>query len=205
MTVAASLDDKYTLESGRVYLTGTQALIRLPMMQRQRDLRDGLNTAGFISGYRGSPLCVYDLNLWRAKPFLDANHIRFQPGINEELAATAVWGSQQTNLFEGARYDGVFSIWYGKGPGLDRAMDAIKHGNAAGTSTHGGVLVLAGDDHGAVSSTLAHQSDHAMVGAMVPVINPAGVQDYIDYGLLGWAMSRYAWIWVGFTAVADTV
>ena len=205
MTVAASLDDKYTLESGRVYLTGTQALIRLPMMQRQRDLRDGLNTAGFISGYRGSPLCVYDLNLWRAKPFLDANHIRFQPGINEELAATAVWGSQQTNLFEGARYDGVFSIWYGKGPGLDRAMDAIKHGNAAGTSTHGGVLVLAGDDHGAVSSTLAHQSDHAMVGAMVPVINPAGVQDYIDYGLLGWAMSRYAGIWVGFTAVADTV
>jgi indolepyruvate ferredoxin oxidoreductase len=205
MTVAASLDDKYTLESGRVYLTGTQALIRLPMMQRQRDLRDGLNTAGFISGYRGSPLGVYDLNLWRAKPFLDANHIRFQPGINEELAATAVWGSQQTNLFEGARYDGVFSIWYGKGPGLDRAMDAIKHGNAAGTSTHGGVLVLAGDDHGAVSSTLAHQSDHAMVGAMVPVINPAGVQDYIDYGLLGWAMSRYAGIWVGFTAVADTV
>ncbi len=205
MTVAASLDDKYTLESGRVYLTGTQALIRLPMMQRQRDLRDGLNTAGFISGYRGSPLGVYDLNLWRAKPFLDANHIRFQPGINEELAATAVWGSQQTNLFEGARYDGVFSIWYGKGPGLDRAMDAIKHGNAAGTSTHGGVLVLAGDDHGAVSSTLAHQSDQAMVGAMVPVINPAGVQDYIDYGLLGWAMSRYAGIWVGFTAVADTV
>ena len=205
MTVAASLDDKYTLESWRVYLTGTQALIRLPMMQRQRDLRDGLNTAGFISGYRGSPLGVYDLHLWRAKPFLDANHIRFQPGINEELAATAVWGSQQTNLFEGARYDGVFSIWYGKGPGLDRAMDAIKHGNAAGTSTHGGVLVLAGDDHGAVSSTLAHQSDHAMVGAMVPVINPAGVQDYIDYGLLGWAMSRYAGIWVGFTAVADTV
>ncbi|MEQ8247196.1 MAG: indolepyruvate ferredoxin oxidoreductase family protein [Alphaproteobacteria bacterium] len=205
MTVAASLDDKYTLESGRVYLTGTQALIRLPMMQRQRDLRDGLNTAGFISGYRGSPLGVYDLNLWRAKPFLDSNHIRFQPGVNEELAATAVWGSQQTNLFEGARYDGVFSIWYGKGPGLDRAMDAIKHGNAAGTSPHGGVLVLAGDDHGAVSSTLAHQSDHAMVGAMVPVINPAGVQDYIDYGLLGWAMSRYAGIWVGFTAVADTV
>ncbi len=205
MTVAASLDDKYTLDSGRVYLTGTQALIRLPMMQRQRDLRAGLNTAGFISGYRGSPLGGYDLNLWRAQPFLDANHIRFQPGVNEELAATAVWGSQQTNLFDGARYDGVFSIWYGKGPGLDRAMDAIKHGNAAGTSAHGGVLVLAGDDHGAVSSTLAHQSDHALVGAMVPVINPAGVQDYIDFGLLGWAMSRYAGIWVGFTAVADTV
>lgn len=205
MTVATTLDDKYTLDSGRVYLTGTQALIRLPMMQRQRDLRANLNTAGFISGYRGSPLGVYDLNLWRAKKHLDANHIHFQPGINEELAATAVWGSQQTNLFEGARYDGVFAIWYGKGPGLDRALDAIKHGTSAGTAPNGGVLVLAGDDHGAVSSTLAHQSDHGMVAAMLPVINPAGVQDYIDFGLLGWAMSRYAGTWVGFTAVGDTV
>ena len=205
MALAVSLDDKYALESGRVFLTGTQALVRLPMMQRQRDLRAGLNTAGFISGYRGSPLGGYDLNLWRAKRFLDANHIRFQPGLNEELAATAVWGSQQANLFEGPRYDGVFAIWYGKGPGLDRSMDVIKHGNAAGTTRHGGVLVLAGDDHGAVSSTLAHQSDHALVGAMVPVINPAGVQDYIDFGLLGWAMSRFAGVWVGFTAVGDTV
>ncbi len=205
MAVAASLDDKYTLDSGRVFMTGTQALVRLPMMQRQRDLAAGLNTAGFISGYRGSPLGVYDQNLWRAKRFLDANHIHFQPGVNEELAATAVWGSQQTNLFEGAHYDGVFAIWYGKGPGLDRAMDAIKHATSAGTSPHGGVLILAGDDHGAVSSTLAHQSDHALVGAMVPVINPAGVQDYIDFGLLGWAMSRYAGTWVGFTAVGDTV
>ena len=205
MTVATTLDDKYTLDSGRVYLTGTQALIRLPMMQRQRDLRANMNTAGFISGYRGSPLGVYDLNLWRAKKYLDANHIHFQPGINEELAATAVWGSQQTNLFEGARYDGVFAIWYGKGPGLDRALDAIKHGTSAGTAPNGGVLVLAGDDHGAVSSTLAHQSDHGMVAAMLPVINPASVQDYIDFGLLGWAMSRYAGIWVGFKAVGDTV
>jgi indolepyruvate ferredoxin oxidoreductase len=205
MTAAVSLDDKYALEAGRVFLTGTQALVRLPMMQRQRDLAAGLNTAGFISGYRGSPLGGYDLSLWHAKRFLDANHIHFQPGINEELAADAVWGSQQTNLFEGARYDGVFAIWYGKGPGLDRAMDAIKHANAAGTARHGGVLLLAGDDHGAVSSTLAHQSDHALVGAMVPVINPAGVQDYIDFGLLGWAMSRFAGVWVGFTAVGDTV
>lgn len=205
MAVATTLDDKYTVESGRVYLTGTQALIRLPMMQRQRDLRAHLNTAGFISGYRGSPLGVYDLNLWRAKKYLDANHIHFQPGINEELAATAVWGTQQTNLFEGARYDGVFSIWYGKGPGLDRALDAIKHGTSAGTAPNGGVLVLAGDDHGAVSSTLAHQSDHGLVAAMLPVLNPAGVQDYIDFGLLGWAMSRFAGTWVGFTAVGDTV
>ena len=144
MTAAVSLDDKYTLEAGRVFLTGTQALVRLPMMQRQRDLSAGLNTAGFISGYRGSPLGGYDLSLWQAKRFLDANHIHFQPGINEELAADAVWGSQQTNLFEGARYDGVFAIWYGKGPGLDRAMDAIKHANAAGTARHGGVLLLAG-------------------------------------------------------------
>ena len=205
MTVAPTLDDKYTVESGRVYLTGTQALIRLPMMQRQRDLRANLNTAGFISGYRGSPLGVYDLNLWRAKKHLDAHHIHFQPGINEELAATAVWGTQQTNLFEGALYDGVFAIWYGKGPGLDRALDAIKHGTSAGTAPNGGVLVLAGDDHGAVSSTLAHQSDHGLVAAMLPVINPASVQDYIDFGLLGWAMSRYAGTWVGFTAVGDTV
>ncbi len=202
---AAALDDKYTLESGRVFLTGTQALVRLPMLQRQRDLAAGLDTAGFISGYRGSPLGGYDLNLWRAKTFLERSHIHFEPGINEELAATAVAGTQQVNMFEGAKYDGVFSIWYGKGPGLDRASDAIKHGNAAGTSPHGGVLLIAGDDHGASSSTLAHQSDHNLVACMVPVLNPADVQDYLDFGLIGWAMSRFSGLWIGFTAVADTV
>ena len=202
---AVSLDDKYALEQGRVFMSGIQALVRLPMMQRQRDLAAGLNTAGFVSGYRGSPLGGYDLSLARAQPFLKKHHIHFEPGVNEELAATAVWGTQQVNLFEGARYDGVFSIWYGKGPGLDRAGDAIKHGNSAGSAACGGVLLLAGDDHGASSSTLPHQSDHNLVACMVPVLNPAGVQDYIDFGLIGWAMSRYAGLWVGFTAVADTV
>ncbi len=205
MTLASvTLDDKYT-RSGRVFLTGTQALVRLPMIQRQRDLARGLNTAGFISGYRGSPLGGYDQALWRAQRFLDQSHIRFQPGVNEELAADAVWGSQQVGLFPGATYDGVFGIWYGKGPGLDRALDAIKHAHSAGTARHGGVLAIAGDDHGASSSTLAHQSDHNFLAASVPVLNPAGVQDYVDFGLWGFALSRFAGLWVGFTAVADTV
>ena len=146
---AVSLDDKYALESGRVYLSGVQALVRLPMMQRQRDVAAGLNTAGFISGYRGSPLGGLDQELWRAKRFLKQSHIEFQPGVNEDLAATMVWGSQQVNLFPGARYDGVFSMWYGKGPGVDRCGDVFKHGNMHGTSRHGGVLLLAGDDQSA--------------------------------------------------------
>ncbi|HYM32597.1 MAG TPA: indolepyruvate ferredoxin oxidoreductase family protein [Candidatus Cybelea sp.] len=206
MTLAAvSLDDKYTLERGRVFLTGIQALVRLPMMQRQRDVAAGLNTAGFISGYRGSPLGGYDQSLWRAKPFLKKSHIHFQPGVNEDMAATAIWGSQQTNLFPKARYDGVFAIWYGKGPGVDRCVDVFKHGNAAGTSKHGGVLVIAGDDHGAASSTLAHQSEHIFISAMIPVLNPASVQEYLDYGLIGFALSRFSGLWVGFTAVTETV
>ena len=147
-----ALSDRYTLESGRVYLNGIQALVRLPMLQRQRDLAAGLNTAGFISGYRGSPLGTYDMALWQAKSLLEQHQIRFEPGINEDLAATAVWGSQQVNLLEGGRYDGVFGIWYGKGPGVDRSCDALKHGNYAGTSPHGGVLVLTGDDPSARSS-----------------------------------------------------
>ena len=151
-----TLDDKYTATAGRVFLTGTQALIRLPMMQRERDLAAGLNTAGFISGYRGSPLGNLDLGLWKAKQHLADHHVTFQPGINEDMAATAVWGSQQVGLFPGAKYDGVFGIWYGKGPGVDRAGDAIKHGNAYGSSPHGGVLVVAGDDHGCVSSSMPH-------------------------------------------------
>ena len=200
-----TLDDKYTLESGRVYLTGTQALVRLPLMQRQRDLAAGLNTAGFISGYRGSPLAGYDTALWRASGFLGKNHVHFEPGLNEDLAATSVWGSQQVNLFQGGRYDGVFAIWYGKGPGLDRSMDAMRHASAAGTSLHGGVLALVGDDHGAVSSTLPTQSEHNFAALMMPVLHPASVQEYLDFGLLGWAMSRYCGTWVGFKCLTETV
>ncbi len=200
-----TLDDKYTLESGRVFLTGTQAIVRLPMLQRERDLAAGLNTAGFISGYRGSPLGGIDQGMLGAKKHLEAHHIKFHPGVNEDLAATSIWGTQQLNLFNDARYDGVFSIWYGKGPGVDRCGDVFKHGNAAGTSKYGGVLVLAGDDHAAKSSTLAHQSEHILKACMIPVLNPANVQEYLDYGLHGFAMSRYAGVWVGFKCVTDVV
>ena len=202
---AVSLDDKYALEKGRVFLTGTQALVRLPMMQRQRDLAAGLDTACFISGYRGSPLGAFDQQLWAATPFLRKNHIRFQPGVNEDLAATAVWGSQQGALFEDAAYDGVYAMWYGKGPGVDRSGDVFKHGNAAGSSRHGGVLVLAGDDHTAKSSTVAHQCEYSFMDAMIPVLNPAGVQEFLDLGLYGWAMSRYSGCWVGYKTIAETV
>ncbi len=204
-SVAATLDDKYTRNSGRVFLTGTQALIRLPMLQRERDLAAGLNTAGFISGYRGSPLGNLDLGLWKAKQHLADHHITFQPGVNEDLAATAVWGSQQVGLFPGAKYDGVFGMWYGKGPGVDRSGDVFRHANAAGTAQHGGVLVIAGDDHAAKSSTLPHQTEHVFKAVMMPVLYPANVQEYLDYGLHGWAMSRYSGCWVAFKALADTV
>ena len=202
---AVSLDDKYALESGRVYLTGTQALVRLPIMQRQRDVLAGLNTACFISGYRGSPLGGLDLELWRAGRFVENNHIHFQPGVNEDLAATAVWGSQQVGLYPDANYDGVFAMWYGKGPGVDRSGDAFKHGNNAGSSAHGGVLALAGDDHTCKSSTLPHQSEYAFMDASMPVLSPAGVQEFLDFGLHGWALSRYSGLWVGFKTVAETV
>jgi indolepyruvate ferredoxin oxidoreductase len=202
---AVTLDDKYALEEGRVYLTGTQALVRLPMLQRQRDVAAGLNTGCFIAGYRGSPLGNFDMALWSARRFLDKNHIKFQPAINEELGATAVWGSQQIGLFPGAKYDGVFAIWYGKGPGVDRSGDPLKHANAAGTAPHGGVLAIAGDDHTCKSSTLAHQSELAFIDAAIPVLNPAGVEDILDLGLYGWAMSRYSGCWVGFKTVAETM
>jgi indolepyruvate ferredoxin oxidoreductase len=200
-----SLEDKYTLDSGRVYLTGTQALVRLPMIQRERDLAAGLNTAGFISGYRGSPLGGFDQALWKAKKHLEEHHIQFQPGVNEELAATAVWGSQQLGLFEGAKYDGVFAMWYGKGPGVDRCGDVFKHANAAGTSEYGGVLLVAGDDHACKSSTIPHQSEHAFDAAMIPVLYPVGVQEIIELGLHGFAMSRYSGCYVAFKVVSDTV
>ncbi len=200
-----SLDDKYALDTGRVFLTGAQAFVRLLILQRQRDALAGLNTAGFVSGYRGSPLGALDQSLWKAQKFLDRAHIKFQPGLNEDLAATSIWGSQQVNLYPGAKYDGVFAMWYGKGPGVDRCGDVFKHANHAGTSRHGGVLVLAGDDHGAKSSTLPHQSDHMFSAAMIPVLYPSSVQEILDLGLHGWAMSRYSGVWVGFKCVADTV
>jgi len=203
--MAASLDDKYSLERGRVYITGIQALVRLPIMQRQRDLAAGLNTAGYVTGYRGSPVAAYDLELWRAQKFLEDNHIKFEPGLNEDIAATAVWGSQQANLSGQAKYDGVFGIWYAKNPGLDRCGDPFKHANMAGTSPHGGVLAIAGDDHGALSSSLANQSDQALVSVMMPILYPANVQDYLDFGLTGFAMSRYAGLWVAFKAVTEVV
>jgi indolepyruvate ferredoxin oxidoreductase len=200
-----TLEHKYTREQGRVYLSGVQALVRLPLMQQMRDRAAGLSTAGFISGYRGSPLGGLDLELWKAKKHLKAAAIEFTPGLNEDLGATMVWGTQQANLFPGARYDGVFSMWYGKGPGVDRCGDVFKHGNAAGTSKNGGVLALAADDHACRSSTLPHGSELEFVSAMMPVLNPAGVQDILDMGLLGWAMSRFTGRWVGFKTIAETV
>ena len=200
-----TLDDKWTLDRGRAYMSGTQALIRLAMLQRQRDQLAGLNTAGFISGYRGSPLGGIDQTAWKAKKHLERHHVRFQPGVNEDLAATSVWGTQQVNMFEGAKYDGVFAMWYGKGPGVDRCGDVFKHANAAGTSPHGGVLALAGDDHGAKSSTLPHQSDHIFKACMIPVLYPATVQEYLDLGLHGFAMSRYAGVWVAMKTVTEVV
>ena len=201
---AVTLDDKYSLESGRVFLTGTQALVRLPLMQRLRDQRAGHETAGFISGYRGSPLGGVDLALWRARSFLDRSNIHFWPGVNEDLAATAIWGTQQVALFEGAKVEGVFSMWYGKGPGVHRSGDVMTHGNAAGSAPLGGVLVLAGDDHTPKSSTLSTQSEMHLMGAKIPVIYPAGAQDILDFGLLAWAMSRYSGLWIGCKIVSDT-
>jgi len=200
-----TLEDKYALARGRIFVTGVQALVRLPMAQRQRDAARGLDTAGFISGYRGSPLGGYDQQLWRAQSYLGRNDIHFQPGLNEDLAATSIWGTQQIDLFPGAKKDGVFSIWYGKGPGVDRTGDVFKHATQAGTARHGGVLALLGDDHTAKSSTLAHQSEFACVDAMMPVMNPSGVQELLDYGLYGFAMSRFAGLWTAMKCVADTM
>ncbi|WP_019399336.1 MULTISPECIES: indolepyruvate ferredoxin oxidoreductase family protein [unclassified Pseudoxanthomonas] len=200
-----TLEHRYTRRDGRVYLSGVQALVRLPLMQQLRDAAAGLDTAGFISGYRGSPLGGFDLELWRARKHLEAAKVRFQPGLNEDLGATMVWGTQQTNLFPGAKVDGVYAMWYGKGPGVDRCGDVFKHGNAAGTSRHGGVLALAADDHACRSSTLPHGSEDEFVSAMMPVLNPAGVQDILDLGLVGWAMSRYTGRWIGFKTIAETV
>ncbi|GIX24008.1 MAG: indolepyruvate ferredoxin oxidoreductase [Caldimonas sp.] len=201
-----SLDDKYTLDHGRAFMSGIQALVRLPMLQRERDARVGLNTAGFISGYRGSPLGGYDQALWAAQKHLAAHHIVFQPGVNEELAATAVWGTQQLDLYpEHKKYDGVFGIWYGKGPGVDRCLDVFKHANMAGTARHGGVIAIAGDDHIAKSSTAAHQSDHVFKAVGFPVFFPTSVQEILDLGLHAFAMSRFAGVWAGMKTIQEIV
>jgi indolepyruvate ferredoxin oxidoreductase len=201
-----TLDDKYSLAHGQAFMSGVQALVRLPMLQRTRDAMAGLNTGGFISGYRGSPLGGYDQALWAAKKHLAAQNIVFQPGVNEELGATAVWGTQQLDLYpQSKKFDGVFGLWYGKGPGVDRCSDVFKHANMAGTAKHGGVIALAGDDHIAKSSTAAHQSDHIFKACGLPVFFPSSVQDILDMGLHAFAMSRFAGVWAGMKTIQEIV
>ncbi len=192
-------------QPGRVYLTGTQALVRMVLAQAARDRAGGLDTAGFVSGYRGSPLGAVDQEMWRAKAHLAAAQVRFQPAINEDLAATAVLGTQKVEADPDRNVQGVFALWYGKGPGVDRSGDVLKHGNAYGSSPHGGVLVVAGDDHGCVSSSMSHQSDLAMIAWGMPVLHPATIADYVPFGLWGWAASRASGAWVGFKAISETV
>ena len=201
---SVSLDDKYRLERGRVYLTGMQALARLPMLQHALDRQAGLHTAGYISGYRGSPLGGLDTALHAAEPFLKQRDISFQPGLNEDIAATAIWGTQQLHLFPQPKFDGIFSMWYGKGPGVDRCGDVFKHANHAGSARHGGVLLIAGDDPSARSSAVAHQSEHMFSACGIPVLAPADLQEYLDFGLHGWAMSRYSGCWVALKVTSDT-
>ncbi len=200
-----TLADKYDLTQDRIFVTGYQALVRMCLVQKERDRRAGLNTAGYITGYRGSPLGGLDYQFQRAESVLKPNDILFQPGLNEDLAATALWGSQQAELRGEGKFDGVFGIWYGKGPGVDRSGDVFRHANFAGTSKHGGVLALMGDDHTAESSTTAHQSEFNFVDVMIPILNPAGVQEIIDYGLYGWAMSRFCGTWVGLKCMHETI
>jgi len=200
-----SLNDRFDLTKSTVLMNGTQALVRLMLMQKARDRALGLNTAGYCTGYRGSPLGGVDQTMTRAGKLLSAHDIVFQPGLNEDLAATAIWGSQQAELRGEGKFDGVFGLWYGKGPGVDRSGDVMRHANMAGTSRHGGVLMAMGDDHTGESSTTLHQSDWAMVDAYMPVVSPAGVQEVLDYGLYGWALSRFAGVWVGLKTMKDTI
>jgi TPP-dependent indolepyruvate ferredoxin oxidoreductase alpha subunit len=200
-----SLDDKYALDETRQVLTGTQAIVRLMLTQRARDVKAGLNTAGYVTGYRGSPIASLESAMLRARGLLEPNHIKFMAGLNEDLAATALWGAQQAELRGEGKYDGVFGVWYGKGPGVDRTGDVFRHANHAGTSKNGGVLALMGDDHTCESSTSAHQSEFAFLDYMMPILNPAGVQEILDYGILGFALSRYAGVWVGIKCVKDNI
>lgn len=204
-SVAASLEDRYLKTEGVILLSGTQALVRALLMQRERDRRAGLNTAGFVSGYRGSPLGGFDSELWRNRDLLTAASVQFQPGVNEDLAATAVWGTQQIGNYSGPKVDGVFGLWYGKGPGVDRSGDAFKHASYAGTTAHGGVLLVYGDDHPGKSSTVAHQSEQALAANLIPSLYPSDVQEVLEYSLHGWALSRYSGLWIGLKTVNETV
>ena len=200
-----SLNDKFDLEKDQVLMNGTQALVRLMLMQKARDTKAGLNTAGYVTGYRGSPLGAVDFQMTRAAKFLAASNVKFEEGLNEDLAATALWGAQQAELRGEGKFDGVFGLWYGKGPGVDRTGDVMRHANMAGTSKHGGVLMAMGDDHTGESSTVLHQSEFAMIDSYMPVVSPAGVQEMMDYGLYGYALSRFAGVWVGLKTMKDTV
>jgi indolepyruvate ferredoxin oxidoreductase len=200
-----SLQDLYDLSITRLFLSGPQAILRMVLMQSERDRQAGLNTAGYISGYRGSPVGTVDNQFVAAKSVLEPRNIKFQLGLNEDLAATALWGTQQAEMRGEGKFDGVFGVWYGKGPGVDRSGDVFRHANMAGTSPHGGVVAIAGDDHSGESSTVVHASDVALSDAMMPILSPAGVQEIIDFGLLGFALSRYASVWVGMKCVHDTV
>jgi indolepyruvate ferredoxin oxidoreductase len=204
-TPKISLNDRFDMEKSPVLLNGTQALVRVMLMQSARDRAAGLNTAGLVTGYRGSPLGAVDLQMSKAEKVLVENDVTFQPGLNEDLAATALWGAQQAELRGEGKFDGVFGLWYGKGPGVDRSGDVMRHANMAGTSVNGGVLMAMGDDHTGESSTVLHQSEFAMVDSYMPVVSPAGVQEILDYGLYGWALSRYAGVWVGLKTMKDTV
>ena len=204
-TPKISLNDRFDMEKSPVLLNGTQALVRMMLMQAERDRAAGLNTAGLVTGYRGSPLGAVDLQMAKAEKFLAEKNVTFQPGLNEDLAATALWGAQQAELRGEGKYDGVFGLWYGKGPGIDRSGDVMRHANMAGTSVNGGVLMAMGDDHTGESSTVLHQSEFAMIDSYMPVVSPAGVQEILDYGLYGWALSRFAGVWVGLKTMKDTV
>jgi indolepyruvate ferredoxin oxidoreductase len=200
-----SLDDKFDISKHQVLLNGTQALVRLMIAQRARDETKGWNTAGYVTGYRGSPLGAVDFQMKRAAQALDAANITFQEGLNEDLAATALWGAQQAELRGEGLYDGVFGLWYGKGPGVDRSGDVMRHVNMAGTSAKGGVIMAMGDDHTGESSTTLHQSEWAMMDAHMPIVSPAGVQEILDYGHYGYELSRFSGLWVGLKTMKDTV
>ena len=199
------LADRFDLTKDQVFLTGTQAVVRLTLMQKERDRRAGLNTGGYVTGYRGSPIGGLDLAMWKEQNNLKQNDIVFEPALNEDLGATALWGTQQAEVRGEGRFDGVFGVWYGKGPGVDRCGDVFRHANLAGTSPNGGVLALMGDDHTAESSTTAHQSEFHLLDIMIPILSPAGVQEILDYGVLGYGLSRYAGVWVGIKCVKDTI
>jgi indolepyruvate ferredoxin oxidoreductase len=202
---AVTLNDKYLQPSGRVFMNANQALVRLPLDQARRDAAQGLKTAGYVSGYRGSPLGVYDSALWSAQSLLDEHNIVFQPGLNEELAISAIRGTQELHWFGKSEYEGIFGLWYGKGIGVDRACESMKLGNLEGAAEKGGFLIVAGDDHGGKSSDSAHQSENTLMAAMVPILYPANISEIIEFGLLGWAMSRYSGCYVGLKTITDTL